>query len=136
MKTAEIITLFAKGGQEAFLSLSDKQAQWLRSQAEKEGILERGSSGELIYLPDARVFVLKPGYRASRGYGGLVGKKPTGRFGLSLHFYIRFKSTGITAMHRFDFLQTAGGLKSESSRAGVLDGHEYEIFNYKTQQQA
>lgn len=128
MTTVELLNNFGKGNTQ-FIKLSEKQMNWLISTANREGILEGTGNRQLILLPDLRIYEVKQGSYMTSGVGGLIGKRPSGRYSASLHYHVRFKSTGLTTMYRIDFLESQSKI---CGKANHIDGHEYEIIPYKS----
>lgn len=88
METIEIINSFMKGSSKA--SISDKQKNWLISQAKKEGI-PVGYNGwdDLIYFDDC-YFSIRHSKRLASG-GSYVGSRIIqGRFNIEKLYRIRF----------------------------------------------
>lgn len=118
MTASEIITSFCSKSTDGSMgNISQKQYDWLLQVAKKEGLYTDRGHGAFNVVIDKKHWVIKPGRRLASG-GSFVGSKPTGRYGIRLHYHIKFKDTGITefrdsdeverilkeGIHQFDYI--------------------------------
>jgi hypothetical protein len=69
--TKELIELFSKGNDD-FFNVSDKQVNWLRSQAQRENLLTYGD--EIITI-GLNAYWIKKNYSPVSAVGGYVGRR-------------------------------------------------------------
>lgn len=89
MTTTEILSAFLKGNEIA--SISDKQRNWLLSQAKKECVkMDNDGHGDRIFFNDCH-YIVRNCRTHVAGYGGTRGTKVIpGRYNLEKMYSIKF----------------------------------------------
>lgn len=115
MATTEILTSFMKGNE--FSTISDKQRDWLLSQAKRDGFrIESTGFNHYIYLTGC-LYKIEQCKTVVSGYGGTRGTKPVNnKHKIEKMYSIKFDSTGLTGIYRLNDLNH---FRSE--------GHKFQI---------
>lgn len=112
MKARELWESMARGN--SLANISAAQRSYLIDLAKEERRFNVNDTA-VVFDDGTRVHI-RPAYVRVGGYGGTIGKKPTGRFVAEVFYLIKFKTTGLTEIRNrtdLDYIRR--------------EGHEFEV---------